>query len=141
MINGVIDLLNGIIEKMNNLPGVKIPLISHIGIDLPNADATEQALAEIARARTIQMFIHAVPPNNFNFPGVGQFAEGTPFVPQTQLAIVHKGEAIIPADQNRGGLGGVTLIINGDVVGLSKTELADEIGRVFTQQRRMQGLA
>jgi len=33
------------------------------------------------------------------FPG---FAEGTPYVPQTSLALVHRGEAIIPARYNNG---------------------------------------
>lgn len=36
------------------------------------------------------------------------FAEGTDFVPQTGFALLHKGEAVIPASQNRGG-GNVTL--------------------------------
>ena len=35
-----------------------------------------------------------------------KFAMGTPYVPQTGLAVVHQGERIIPAEQNRGGFGG-----------------------------------
>ena len=39
--------------------------------------------------------------------GVGRaipkFAAGTPFVPRDMLAMVHRGETIIPAGQNRGG--------------------------------------
>jgi len=31
------------------------------------------------------------------------YSQGTPFVPQTQLAMVHQGEAIIPAEYNAGG--------------------------------------
>jgi hypothetical protein len=31
------------------------------------------------------------------------FASGTPYVPRTMLAMVHQGERIIPADQNRAG--------------------------------------
>jgi len=43
-----------------------------------------------------------------------KFATGTPYVPQTGLAIVHQGERIIPADQNRGGFGGNIIIhVNG----------------------------
>lgn len=34
---------------------------------------------------------------------VGSFASGTDFVPRTGLALVHAGERIIPANQNRGG--------------------------------------
>lgn len=33
--------------------------------------------------------------------GLQGFATGTPFVPRTQLALIHKGERIIPAAQNR----------------------------------------
>lgn len=39
---------------------------------------------------------------------VPSYDVGTPFVPRDQLAMVHKGERIIPADQNKQGLGGVT---------------------------------
>ncbi len=38
---------------------------------------------------------------------IGAFASGTNFVPRDGLAIVHKGEAIIPAARNRGGGGTV----------------------------------
>lgn len=43
---------------------------------------------------------------------VGAYATGTPYVPKTGLALVHQGEAIIPASQNRAGSGNVTF---GDV--------------------------
>jgi transglycosylase-like protein with SLT domain len=33
---------------------------------------------------------------------VGGYEQGTDFVPRTGMALVHRGEAIIPADQNRG---------------------------------------
>ena len=34
---------------------------------------------------------------------ISSYRQGTPFVPQTQLAMVHKGEGIIPAEYNTGG--------------------------------------
>ena len=37
------------------------------------------------------------------------FDVGTPYVPQDMVAVVHKGEAIIPAEYNRGGGGAVTV--------------------------------
>jgi hypothetical protein len=48
---------------------------------------------------------------------IPKFAEGTPFVNRTGLAVVHRGEAIIPASQNArlmqgGGLGGNQYTIN-----------------------------
>jgi len=42
-----------------------------------------------------------------DFPRLQNYQIGTPYVPRTQVAVVHKGEAIIPAGQNRaGGAGG-----------------------------------
>lgn len=38
--------------------------------------------------------------------GLKFWAKGTPYVPKTQLAVVHQGERIIPASQNRPGMMG-----------------------------------
>lgn len=47
---------------------------------------------------------------------VGSFAVGTPYVPRTGLALVHEGERIIPAEENRrGNFGGQTIQFNGDM--------------------------
>lgn len=47
------------------------------------------------------------------------YAEGTAYVPRTGLAMLHQGEAVVPADQNRGG-GGMTVNVNvgGSVIGV-----------------------
>jgi hypothetical protein len=71
-----------------------------------------------------------VPVDEFGVPHVA--AGGV--MPWTGLAHLEKGEVVSRS-------GGPTVIINGDVVGLSKTELADELGRIFTQARRLQGLS
>jgi len=43
---------------------------------------------------------------------VGSFEYGTPYVPQTGMALVHQGEAIIPAAQNQGGAGSFAATFN-----------------------------
>jgi uncharacterized coiled-coil protein SlyX len=54
--------------------------------------------------------------SSYNVPS---YDVGTPYVPQDTLAMVHKGERIIPASQNRSGLGGgVNVIFNGPVYGV-----------------------
>lgn len=40
-----------------------------------------------------------------------QYAAGTPYVPKTGLALLHQGEAVIPATQNRGG-GSISVVNN-----------------------------
>ena len=57
--------------------------------------------------------------NSSNY-SVPSYDVGTPYVPEDTLAVVHKGERIIPAAQNRsGGSGnGVNVIFNGPVYGV-----------------------
>jgi len=60
---------------------------------------------------------------------------GTPYVPQDMIAQIHKGEAIIPAAQNRGGTGGVNVIITGNNIssGRDTEKLLDDMVRKLKQ--------
>ena len=51
----------------------------------------------------------AVPGERATGMHVSGFAGGTPYVPQDMLAFLHRGERVVPADQNRGTAGGVTV--------------------------------
>jgi TP901 family phage tail tape measure protein len=47
-------------------------------------------------------------------PFIGSFAKGIDFVPQTGMALIHKGEAVIPANENRrGGNGQLVAVVQG----------------------------
>lgn len=86
----------------------------------------------------------------FNIPSyrsgnrfVGGYANGTPFVPQTGLALVHKGERIIPANQNRGPIrpyrrggddGAIHVHFEGPVMG--HRDLEDAVTGIVDQLRR-----
>lgn len=48
---------------------------------------------------------------------IPKFAEGTDFVPRTGLAVVHQGERIIPAAQNKPGAGGLSVVMNFAITG------------------------
>lgn len=69
-INYAIDLVNPFWRLLGNPP------IPHIHIDLPDADNVRRTLDDLARDRTVSMFIHAIPPQNNAFPGVGMYASG-----------------------------------------------------------------
>ncbi len=43
---------------------------------------------------------------------IPSFAVGTDYVPRTGLALIHQGERIIPAAQNRAGMGGGSIVFN-----------------------------
>jgi flagellar biosynthesis chaperone FliJ len=47
---------------------------------------------------------------------IPKFETGTPYVPRTGLAMVHQGERIIPASQNRGGGSEISLTINAAIL-------------------------
>lgn len=58
------------------------------------------------------------------FDAIPSFGVGTPFVPRDMLALVHKGEAIIPAAQNSGARGATYYIDarGADAAGLARLE-------------------
>jgi hypothetical protein len=60
--------------------------------------------------------------------GPPAFASGTPYVSNTGLAVIHKGEAIIPAAQNRGGSrGGVSVVNNFHITGEMNSKTQSQI--------------
>jgi len=79
----------------------------------------------------------APPAENFGGGGGGgmSFASGTSFVPRTGFALLHQGEAVIPAGANRVGGGSPTIVINvsGNVT-RSEEELAGRISDVIVRQ-------
>lgn len=145
-VNLAIGIVNLLWTKLGNPP------IPYIHIELPNADNVSKTLDQLTRDRTVHVSVieeiasHAA--SEHTSAGIQiirpdhSYASGTPYVPRDMIAMIHKGEAIIPASQNAGGYGGgVTVVINGDVVGLSKVELVDQLGAILLQQRRIAGLA
>jgi hypothetical protein len=63
------------------------------------------------------------------------FQQGTPFVPRTGLAMVHQGEAIIPAAQNAAGFGEINMPMTFNIT-VAGAGAADEIVRIFRQNTR-----
>ncbi|HEY9418413.1 MAG TPA: hypothetical protein VIQ30_26925, partial [Pseudonocardia sp.] len=65
--------------------------------------------------------------------GLGGYKLGTPWVPNDQLAYVHKGEAIVPADVNRAarssGESGATVTLSAESVRLLAQEIGNSIVR------------
>lgn len=72
----------------------------------------------------IQQGFHAQP----NLP---QFQSGTSFVPETGPAIVHKGETIIPAEQEPGNV-----VNNFNITGDNPEEIARAIDRIMTTRAK-----
>jgi hypothetical protein len=64
--------------------------------------------------------------------GLPAFAMGTPYVPKTTFALVHKGEAIIPASMNRPGVGSSTgLTVNYSVNSPLDSRTQDQMATSF----------
>lgn len=78
--------------------------------------------------------------NNFSGVSVPKFDVGTDFVPRDMLAVVHRGEAIIPAAENMqgGGRGDTTInfSIQGPVDRRSEATLAKAASRALQRAQR-----
>lgn len=68
---------------------------------------------------------------------IPSFAVGTNYVPRDGLAMIHRGEAIIPAAQNRGGFGGMSVTnhfaITGPVDRRTQDQIALAVSRSIAQ--------
>jgi hypothetical protein len=67
---------------------------------------------------------------------ISSYSQGTPYVPQTQLAVVHQGEAIIPAEYNAGGFIGAPKFQAGGAVNPLKAivGVGEEIGEAIVKK-------
>lgn len=69
------------------------------------AEGTSNAIGRISREVTVNIRYNDP---GYHGPGPQQYQHGTDYVPSTGLAFLHKGEAVIPAAQNREGRAGTT---------------------------------
>jgi hypothetical protein len=86
-----------IAESNRQLDRLKTMLDSLHDKDI-NVNVKINGIADLERALNITGQSPTVTPTD-----IPQYASGTQYVPRTGLALVHQGEAIIPAGQNRGG--------------------------------------
>lgn len=112
-------------------------------------DVLKGVLADIAQIVIRQTLIKPLETaltgtlGGFNFGalfGLPKFASGIDYVPRDMPAIVHKGERIVPAAQNRPGYGGVT--INQSITvgsGVSRNEVMAAMS--LTKQQTIAALA
>lgn len=144
LVNGIITVLNGFIEKYNVLADVlHLPLIGKIELITPNLSDVDARINQIARDRTANIYANVYEQAVAGGGGTRMYAEGTPFVPFDMTAQIHRGEAIIPADQNpwNGGAGSApTIIVQGSLIGLSVNDLASALDDLARQQQRRRGV-
>lgn len=144
-INGVIGILNGFIDGYNALAAkLGLPILGKIELLTPNLSAVDMAISRAARDRSATItavYTTVGAPNNANYWGQGPYAEGTSYVPFTGPAIVHRGEAIIPADQNPFTAGGANVTVNiGTVDSDARVQqLATAIDDIFRRRRMVAG--
>jgi len=69
---------------------------------------------------------------------INQFADGTNYVPENQIALIHKGEAIIPEKYNNSRNGGITININNPT--LMNSNDADKLGDLLVRRLKALGV-
>jgi hypothetical protein len=131
-VNGIIGVINGFIQKYNFLAEkLGLPLIGEISLITPNLAAVDAAINQIARDRQARISV-SMAPTNAGGEVRGMFAEGTHYVPFTGPALVHRGEAIIPADKNPWAGGGGSGEGHGHPIVMDGRVVAQAVGRRFS---------
>ena len=107
---GVLDIfrnaVNGIIKVVNLIPGINIPLLG----------------------TSTGTYGPAGPADTMSGDHLAEYAIGTDYVPSTGLALLHKGEAVIPADKNNGGYSGGTINHTGVITVLGVNDAGQTVG-------------
>lgn len=75
---------------------------------------------------------------DFKSSQLESYAIGTNYVPSDGLAYLHKGEAVIPADQNKGFGGGVIVNVTGNTI-LNDRD-ADRLGDTIVRRLKLAGV-
>ena len=95
-------------KEFNSLTGNKVPKISNV------------------TSKSVTKGVEMLTGFDLNNLIRGSFATGTPYVPETGLYQLHKGEAVIPRNENTGG---DKIQINITVNGGETSDLASRIAR------------
>jgi TP901 family phage tail tape measure protein len=138
-INGVIGVINGFIDAYDGVAeALGLPILGKIELVVPNLTAINAAIDEAARDRSTNIDLSIVQ----RYRPLAAYALGTSFVPETGLALLHRGEAVIPADRNRGGggYGGGGQVIHTHVY-LNGREIATAVSDSYVEGSRLAGKA
>ena len=98
-VNGVINAINAMIRLINKVPGINIPEIGNVSFGSSSVGGTASTQGGSAAG----------------MGNIARLATGTNFVPSDMLAMLHKGEAVVPREYNP-ALGGAnqTIIVTLD---------------------------
>lgn len=106
-VNEIIGLINGAISAYNSLPLA------------PNIGTVQYLQTPYAGAKDMD-----------DVSPVG-FAMGSPFIPRDMLAFLHRGEAVIPADMNAYGGGGMGMTVNvGQIIAYDEVQARSSVGDI-----------
>jgi hypothetical protein len=129
--------INQLFQHYNNIALVEANGLHQVELIFGSSMVTLILLAQQFRDNINSMATGSVAPSGHasfgssSVPGFGSFAVGTPYVPRDMLALIHEGERIIPAAQNRAGGWGATIqtgdIVIGDIGSYSPSEVRELI--------------
>ena len=137
IVDFILDKISAVLSKISKFKEAVSGIGSKIGSGVKTFTSTKISKLKEAVSGIGSKIVSGVKTFASNM-NIRTYATGTNYVPNDGLAYLHKGEAVIPASQNKAGMNGITVNVTGNTISNSRD--ADKLANTIVSKLRMAGV-